>query len=208
MRLKFVIVLLLLVSGLGAVVWLVRPTAPPGSSAPAASGDATPSNSKPSSPAAVAQAPAPAPAADAPQASAAANAPAPSNAAPAIAPGSDAPPLGATEAEQKAYVRRRTLELYSLAMNDDTTSRDRILAELGNADPRIRHAALEAAIQFNDRSVVPYLKEVAERTSDAREKVAILDAIDYINLPSLSEYLEQRKALGPPNNPPPRPRAK
>jgi hypothetical protein len=108
-----------------------------------------------------------------------------------------------SDAEQARFVGRRANELYSLAMNDDTASRDTILSELQNPDKRIREAALEAAIQFNDRSVVPYLKDIANQTEDPREKVAILDAIDYINLPSLTELIAKRKALGLPDAPPP-----
>lgn len=102
----------------------------------------------------------------------------------------------AMDREQAKRIHKRVLELYALAMNDDTASRDAILSEFKNPEKNIRQAALEAAIQFGDRSVVPYLREAAAQTEDPREKVAILDAIDYINLPSLTEYAAQRKALG------------
>jgi hypothetical protein len=79
---------------------------------------------------------------------------------------------------------------------NDTEARDIILSELDNSDREIREGALEAAIQFSDRSVIPRLREAADRTSDATEKEAILAAIDYLNLPSLTEYLEQAQTLG------------
>lgn len=88
------------------------------------------------------------------------------------------------------YVSQRIKELNALAMNNDTQSRDAILSELkNNPDKTIRAAALEAAIQFGDRSVVPPMQEIAAQTQDPDEKAAILDAIDYINLPSLTEYM-------------------
>ena len=103
-------------------------------------------------------------------------------------------------------VGKRIAELEELAMNDDAASRDAILAELQNPDKEIRKAALEAAIQFNDRSVVPRLQEIAAQMEDPGEKAAVLEAIDYINLPSLSEYLAERKAqraaMGLTNGPP------
>jgi hypothetical protein len=87
------------------------------------------------------------------------------------------------------YVRKRIKELNALAMNNDNQSRDEILAEVkNNPDRQIRAAALEAAIQFDDRSVVPPLKAIADQTADPDEKEAILKAIDYINLPSLTEF--------------------
>jgi hypothetical protein len=88
------------------------------------------------------------------------------------------------------YVRQRIKELNALAMNNDTESRDIILSEVkNNPDRQIRAAALEAAIQFDDRSVVQQLQQIADQTQDPEEKQSILDAIDYINLPSLTEYL-------------------
>ena len=93
-------------------------------------------------------------------------------------------------AEHEKYVRQRIKELQALSWNNDTESRDAILSEVkNNPDKTIRAAALDAAIQFDDRSVVPPLQQIAAETQDPAEKQNILDAIDYINLPSLSEYL-------------------
>jgi hypothetical protein len=111
-------------------------------------------------------------------------------------PASNPPPVVAAvkagtndAAAHAAYVERRIEELDALAMNNDAQSRDTILSELkNNPDKQIRAAALEAAIQFDDRSVVPPMQEIAAQTQDPEEKAAILKAIDYINLPSLTEY--------------------
>ena len=123
-----------------------------------------------------------------------------------------------SDAAHEKYIRQRTAELDALAMKSDAASRDAILAELQNPDRAIRKAALEAAIQFGDRAVtVPRLQEIAAQTEDPAEKAEILEAIDYINLPSLTEYLAAQKgrkaALGsadapspsPTNRPPRRP---
>jgi hypothetical protein len=95
-------------------------------------------------------------------------------------------------------------------MNNDVQSRDTILSELkNNPDKKIRAAALEAAIQFDDRSVVPPMQEIAAQTQDPEEKASILEAIDYINLPSLAEYMAAHpnstpksvlKGTSPPNS--------
>jgi len=93
-------------------------------------------------------------------------------------------------AKHAQYVRQRIKELNALSWNNDDESRDAILSEVAtNSDKQIRAAALEAAIQFDDRSVVPRLQAIAAQTDDPEEKQNILDAIDYINLPSLTEYL-------------------
>jgi hypothetical protein len=123
----------------------------------------------------------------------------PTNSAPAVkvpaitpAPVFFAAPVTVTNdpAEHEKYMRQRIKELNGLAMNGDVESRDAILSEVKtNSDRRIRAAALEAAIQFDDRSVVPALQDIAAQTADPEEKASILEAIDYINLPSLTEYM-------------------
>jgi hypothetical protein len=110
-------------------------------------------------------------------------------------------PTAATQPDATAhdqYVRKRIAELEALSMKDDVVSRDIILSELRNSDRDIRKGALEAAIQFSDRSVIPRLEEVAAQTEDAAEKAEILEAIEYIKLPSLTEFLEQQKAHAKP----------
>ena len=99
-------------------------------------------------------------------------------------------PLEEESHEQK--VRQRIAELNDLAMNSDTNSLSTILAELNNSDKEIRKGALEAVIQFADRAAIPRLHEIADRTEDATEKAALLEAIEYLKLPSLTEYLREK----------------
>ena len=80
-------------------------------------------------------------------------------------------------------------------MNNDQDSLNAILVEMKNPDKRIRAAALEATIQFDDRSVILKLQEIATQTADPDEKAEILKAIDYIKLPSFTEYMAQQRAL-------------
>src|SRR5262245_47062061 len=80
----------------------------------------------------------------------------------------EATPAGGTN-QNRAVIAHRIEELETLAMNNDTASRDAIVAELQNPSKEIRHAALQAAIQFGDRSVVPRLQELAGQTEDTDE---------------------------------------
>ncbi|TAK97199.1 MAG: hypothetical protein EPO07_13770 [Verrucomicrobia bacterium] len=93
------------------------------------------------------------------------------------------------ETNHEEYVEQRVAELMDLAMNDDANSLSAILTELTNPDKRIRKGALEAAVQFGDRTITPRLQELAAQTEEAEEKAALLAAVDYLNLPSLTEYL-------------------
>ena len=62
-----------------------------------------------------------------------------------------------------------------------------LLDKLSNPEAEVRQSALEALKQLNDTNAVPGLEQAAENIKDPREKVAVLDAIDYIKLPSATE---------------------
>lgn len=104
---------------------------------------------------------------------------------------SSSAPEGRNEAES---VIQRVEDLEKLAVGGDSVSRDALVAELDNPDADVRAAALDALIHLDDRSLVPRLREIAARTEDAVEKGKILEAADYISLPSFQEYLAQRNA--------------
>lgn len=99
-----------------------------------------------------------------------------------------------TEDAHQAYVEKRTAELMDMAMTDDRANLDTILSELGNRDPEIRKAALEATIQFGSRDAIPKLADAASQTDDPNEKAALADAIEFLKLPSLTEVRQQQAA--------------
>jgi hypothetical protein len=84
-------------------------------------------------------------------------------------------------------------------------SPEAILAALENPERDVRADALERAKQIEDRSVVPRLQEIAQRTEDVQQKAAILAVVDYINLPSVAEvqaaHQSNRLAHGLPDLP-------
>lgn len=122
----------------------------------------------------------------APPEAAASNAPPKSSAASARKPGAGnsagQPPAAAAPALEPAQKIDR---LQSLAMNDDADSLREILAALTDPNPAIRAAAREAAVQFGDQSAAPMLRAAADNVSDPHEKVALLEAADYLELPPL-----------------------
>jgi hypothetical protein len=111
--------------------------------------------------------------------------------APTAGAGGETHALMPSKEESEEFVRRRTAELNGLAMQNSPEAHQQIVDELKNPDKEIRKAALEALKQANDRSVVPQMQQLAGQTDDPGEKQAILDAIDFINLPSLTEHLNQ-----------------
>ena len=85
-------------------------------------------------------------------------------------------------------VSERVAELQALAMNDDSNSLHEIFSELANPDPSIRRAALEAVVQSGDRSAIPRLQGIAEQTENEVERADLLAAVEFLNLPELTDY--------------------
>ena len=173
MRLKVVAAIILLALGvLGLTVFLSRPTRPsPDSKAPV----------------------------NLPVAQAVTN-PAPEKTIPALAPPPvDSPPPVMQATNPAVNAQDRNAELMALAMNDDTNSLNTIWSEFANPDPEIRAGALAAVVQFGDRSVVPRLRELAAQTDDAAEKASILEAANFLELPSLTEERNAPMTNEPPD---------
>lgn len=90
-----------------------------------------------------------------------------------------------------ALIDRETEEIRDLFNQADGSNNVEviaaILAKLSHPEVEVRRAALDALRQLDDTNAVPGLEKAVENTQDLREKVAILDAIDYIKMPSLTE---------------------
>jgi hypothetical protein len=90
-------------------------------------------------------------------------------------------------ADHEDYVATRQAELTQLGMSDDPSDLKIILAELNNKDSRVRGSALSAAIQFGSQDAIPALQNEILLTDDPQEKVDLLNAIKYIQLPSFDD---------------------
>ena len=71
-------------------------------------------------------------------------------------------------------------------MNNDPASLSNILADLTYPDKKVREAAIEAAKQFGSTNAIPVLKDLAAHDEDPEEKAALLEAADFLSLPSLT----------------------
>ncbi len=100
------------------------------------------------------------------------------------------------------YVQQRIDELDKLARERSADSLNAILLELENPDKEIRKGALEATVEFRDRSSIPRLQVIAESTTDPQEKSEILEAIEYLKLPTLTERLTEAQASAGTSAPP------
>lgn len=101
-------------------------------------------------------------------------------------------PIIATTPEQdRAATNDKELEAISdalLAGEGDSNALGTIASRLEHPDAEVRAAAREAAVHFGNTNIIPSLASALESIKDLREKVAILDAIQYLQLPSGSEW--------------------
>jgi hypothetical protein len=109
------------------------------------------------------------------------------------------PPIFATTnpvekiSEPTNSVEARIENLENLGSASDAESLQKIIAAFDDADSKVRKAAVEAATQFGSRDAIPALQDLEKRVEDPREKVEILDAIEFLKLPSLSEIRNSRR---------------
>ena len=111
---------------------------------------------------------------------------------PAASHGSNAP---VPAQEQEDYVQARIEKLNELEARYDQESLQAILGELTNSNREIRAAAIESTIQFQSRDAIPVLKNLAARTRDSEEKKALLDAAEFLALPTFTEIRSQNTGL-------------
>ncbi|MEP6662190.1 MAG: HEAT repeat domain-containing protein [Verrucomicrobiota bacterium] len=97
-------------------------------------------------------------------------------------------------------VQLRINDLERASFHNDESSFKLIVTSLKSDNIEIRKAAIEAAMQSGDRATVPSLKELAGRTRDTLEKKLLLDAVAYLELPSLTELKAQLKTNAPSTN--------
>jgi len=90
-----------------------------------------------------------------------------------------------TDEQRQAAIDAETDRLQQWSTDDDPTSLSNILADLTSSEKEIRDAAVEAAKQFGSTNAIPALKAAAESTDDVQQKIAYLEAADFLALPSM-----------------------
>jgi hypothetical protein len=98
------------------------------------------------------------------------------------------------QAEDPRPLAEKLAEVDALAWREDAESLAKILAHLKHGPPELRAAALAAVREFGSREAIPELREIAAATRDAAEQLALEEAIDYLELPTLIEKLDATEA--------------
>ncbi len=108
-------------------------------------------------------------------------------------PTNTAPVAAVAVNAEAAAVQAKINRLEELQANYDAESLREILGELINTNRDIRHAAIEATTQFRDRAAIPVLAELAAQTSNPQEKQELLDAVEFLKLPTYTEVMAQKR---------------
>jgi hypothetical protein len=90
-----------------------------------------------------------------------------------------------TDEQRQAAIDAETDRLQQWAMNDDPESLSNILADLTSPEKEIRKSAIEAAEQYGGTNAIPILKNLAANDEDLEEKTALLEAANFLSLPSV-----------------------
>lgn len=94
-----------------------------------------------------------------------------------------------SEALRAALIRKAVDDIRELQSEVDGTNNPVIIAALidkvKSPEAEVRMTALDAIRHINDTNAVPQLEEVEKQITDPREKVVVLDTIDYLKLPDI-----------------------
>ena len=103
-----------------------------------------------------------------------------------------------TPEERQAAIDAETDRLSEWEMNNDPQSLSNILADLKSPEKEIRMAAIDAAKQFESADAIPALKAAAANAEDNQEAIAMLEAADWLALPTANlQHPENMPPLTP-----------
>jgi HEAT repeat protein len=116
------------------------------------------------------------------------------------------PPGGSTIAKTPEQERADRIERdldevreAQAAGKDDPASLGKILDRVTNPEPEVRKAAIDAVLHLDDRAAIPLLKEALQKLEDPHDKAAILDAIEFLQAPSVEDAVAAAAATFVPN---------
>ena len=98
--------------------------------------------------------------------------------------------IAMTAEEQAEAAKQKDLDAVNDALGNgqgDMQATLEIANRLENKDPEVRTAAREAAAHLGDTNIIPYLVTALSNLQDPREKVAILDTIEYLKIAPIPE---------------------
>ena len=90
----------------------------------------------------------------------------------------------ADKAREEVIARQLDLlREHAASLSEDPAALAACLDALTHTESEVRQAAVEIVMTSNDTNAIPRLRQALDVVEDPREKVAILDAIEYLELP-------------------------
>lgn len=127
---------------------------------------------------------------------AAAEAPSPPEPAAGTTTGASTGHLDLATADEKAEaaIAAKIEALRPLAFKTDAASVEKLIFELRAAPPQLWEELLEMVSQSQNRALIPSLQELADETEDPKEKGMLLETVEFLKLPTLTELLQKGQA--------------
>ena len=95
--------------------------------------------------------------------------------------------------EHREWIDEQVEELRDLAwFFDEPDILRKVMAELRSPEPELREAAREAVINLSSRDAIPYLERAAALADAPEEQKALIDAAEYLKLPTVLEVQDQQ----------------
>ncbi len=92
-----------------------------------------------------------------------------------------------TPEEKQSYIETEVSRLQDLSTQDDPAALTAIMNDLTNSEKEVRLAAIEATKQFGSKDAIPVLQADVASAAGTDEKIALLEAADFLSLPSLTD---------------------
>jgi hypothetical protein len=96
-------------------------------------------------------------------------------------------PQSLTPEQKQAYIFGEMRRLQDLSTKNDPESFSAILNDLTNSEKEVRLAAIEATKQVGNRDAIPVLKANVAGTTDTDEQIALLQAANFLSLPTIAD---------------------
>jgi hypothetical protein len=88
-----------------------------------------------------------------------------------------------TPKQERAAIETKIDRLTQLSLEGNPASLPEIFSALTYPDKEVREAAIEATTQVGDSNAIPVLKAASELVDDPEEKMAFLDAMEFLSVP-------------------------
>jgi hypothetical protein len=107
-----------------------------------------------------------------------------------------------SQEDREAMIGAEIMRINGILGQSDSNSEALLMSDMTNNEPEVRNQAVAAVKQTGDRDLVPALTNLAANTEDYELRHALLDAANFLELPTLSEV---QLTMTPSATPLPRP---